>query len=72
MLNPTMKETEIVDNTVLLIEKFDIQFTQLNQQNIYKRLLIGFPSNALTRRIYFQRKLCNCLLDPTGFKHWGT
>ena len=38
-----MKETEIVDNTVLRIEKFDIQFTQLNQQNIYKRLLIGFP-----------------------------
>ena len=36
MLNPTMKETEIVDNTVLLIEKCDIQFTQLNQkQNIY-------------------------------------
>ena len=26
-----MKETEIVDNTVLLIEKCDIQFTQLNQ-----------------------------------------
>ena len=36
MLNPTMKETEVVDKTVLLIEKCDIQFTQLNQkQDIY-------------------------------------
>ena len=39
-----MKETEIVDNIVLVIEKCDIQFTQLNQQqNVYKSLLIGFP-----------------------------
>ena len=58
-----MKETEMVDNTVLLIEKFDIQFTQLNKQNIYKRLLIGFPSNAGTRQIYFQRKLCDFVIQ---------
>ena len=46
-----MKETEIVDNTVLLIEKCDIQFTQLNQihthththTHTHKSLLIGFP-----------------------------
>ena len=40
-----MKETEIVDNTVPLIEKCDIQFTQLNQKQkyTYKSLLIGFP-----------------------------
>ena len=39
MLNPTMKETEIVDNTVLLIEKYDLQYTQLNQkQNIYTKV----------------------------------
>ena len=37
MLNPTMKETGIVDHTALLTEKCDIQFTQLNQkQNIEK------------------------------------
>ena len=46
-----MKETEIVDNTVLLIEKCDIQFTQLNQiythththTHTHTSLLIGFP-----------------------------
>ena len=38
MLSPTMKETEIVDNTDLLIEKCDTQLTQLNQkQNIYTK-----------------------------------
>ena len=39
MLNPTMMETEIVDNTVLLIGKCDIPFTELNQkQNIYSKV----------------------------------